>query len=264
MNQTTRKSPVAIITGASSGIGRALALRLGAARYRVGLIARRRDLIDEAAREIISAGGTAHAAYADVSDRDALFAAVNEIEARLGPADVMVANAGFGAPTHLDPLNIADVEQTFRVNLMGVVYSIESVLPGMLARKRGQIVAISSLAAFKGLPGESAYCASKAAVNVYTEGLRIALRDKGIVVTTVCPGFVRTDMTPMDSATPFEMSADAAAGRIARVIASGRSGVVRFPWPMAIVTSLIACLPDRIVARIMAIPAPKVPSEPHP
>jgi NAD(P)-dependent dehydrogenase (short-subunit alcohol dehydrogenase family) len=263
VNQTTRTSPVAIITGASSGIGRALALRLGAAGTRVGLIARRRDLIDEAVREIIAAGGSAHAAQGDVSDRDGLFAAVAEIEAQLGPTDVMVANAGFGAPTHLDPLNTADVEQTFRVNLMGVVYSIESVLPGMLARNRGQLVAISSLAAFKGLPGESAYCASKAAVNAYTEGLRIALCDKGIVVTTVCPGFVRTDMTPMDSPTPFEMSADATAQRIARVIASRRSGVVRFPWPMALLTSLIAHLPDRIVARIVAVPAPKGPSEPH-
>ena len=110
----------------------------------------------------------------------------------------MVANAGFGAPTQLDPLNTADVEQTIRVNVMGVIYSIEAVLPGMLDRGRGHLLAISSLAAFKGLPGESAYCASKAAVNAYMEGLRIALRTKGIVVTTVCPGFVQTPMTPME------------------------------------------------------------------
>ncbi len=108
-----------------------------------------------------------------------LCAAVAEIEGRFGPADVMVANAGFGMPTYLDPMNIADVEQTFRVNVLGVVYSIEAVLPGMLARGRGHLLAISSLGAFKGLPGESAYCASKAAVNAYMEGLRIALRKRG-------------------------------------------------------------------------------------
>ena len=102
----------------------------------------------------------------------------------------MVANAGFGAPTQLDPLNTADVEETIRVNVLGVIYSVEAVLPGMLARRHGHVLAISSLAAFKGLPGESAYCASKAAVNAYMEGLRIALRPKGVVVTTVCPGFV--------------------------------------------------------------------------
>ena len=185
-----RDGPVAIVTGASSGIGRALALRLGADGYRVGLIARRGERLEAVAGEIAAAGGTAAAAVADVGDRAALRAAIAEIEGRLGPTDVMVANAGFGAPTRLDPLNIDDVEQTIRVNLMGVIYSIEAVLPGMLARGRGHLLAVSSLAAFKGLPGESAYCASKAAVNAYMEGLRIALRARGVVVTTVCPGFV--------------------------------------------------------------------------
>ena len=148
-------------------------------------------------------------------------------------------------------LNTADVEQTIRVNVMGVIYSIEAVLPGMIARRRGHLLAISSLAAFKGLPGESAYCASKAAVNAYMEGLRIALRSKGVVVTTVCPGFVETPMTPMDSATPFLMSADAAARRIARLIARRRGGVVRFPLPMSLLMSLIARLPDAVVARLV-------------
>jgi NAD(P)-dependent dehydrogenase (short-subunit alcohol dehydrogenase family) len=254
VTQRNSQSPVALITGASSGIGRALAVCLGATGYRVGLIARREPLIQEASDQIKRAGGFASAAPVDVSDRDSLVAAVAQLESQLGPTDIMVANAGYGAPTHLDPLNVTDVEQTFRVNLFGVVYSIDCVLPGMLARKRGQIVAISSLAAFKGLPGESAYCASKAAVNAYTEGLRIALRDKGIIVTTVCPGFVQTDMTPMDSASPFAMTADEAARRIAKIIASRRSGVVRFPLPMAILTSLIA--------RLVNMPAPEVPVEP--
>jgi short-subunit dehydrogenase len=173
----------------------------------------------------------------------------------------MVANAGFGMPTRLNPLNIADVEQTIRVNLMGVIYSVEAVLPGMLARGVGHLLAISSLAAFKGLPGESAYCASKAAVNAYMEGLRIALRTKGVVVTTVCPGFVQTAMAPMESAaTPFLMSADAAAQRIARLIARRRGGVVRFPMPMAFLTSVIARLPDAVVARLVRVEADLEPA----
>ena len=167
----------------------------------------------------------------------------------------MVANAGFGAPTRLDPLNTHDVEQTIRVNVLGVIYSIEAVLPGMIARRSGHLLAVSSLAAFKGLPGESAYCASKAAVNAYMEGLRIALRSKGVVVTTVCPGFVETPMTPMDTATPFLMSADAAARRIARLIARRRGGVARFPLPMSLLMSLIARLPDAIVARLVRVEA---------
>jgi short-subunit dehydrogenase len=249
--------PVVIVTGASSGIGRALALRLGSEGYRVGLIARRRDELEAVASQI----AVAVVAVADVGDRAALRAAVAEVEGRLGPAEVMVANAGFGMPTQLDPLNIADVEQTIRVNLMGVIYSIEAVLPGMLARGRGHLLAISSLAAFKGLPGESAYCASKAAVNAYMEGLRIALRTKGVVVTTVCPGFVQTAMTPMDaSAMPFLMSADEAARRIARLIASRRGGVARFPLPMALLTSLIARLPDAVVARLLRVAAGSEPA----
>ncbi len=193
------------------------------------------------------------AAVADVGDRAALRAAVAEVERRLGPPDVMVANAGFGAPTVLDPLNTADVEATLRINVLGVVYAVEAVLPGMLTRRRGHLLAVSSLAAFKGLPGESAYCASKAAVNAYMEGLRIALRPRGVAVTTVCPGFVATSMAPMNSATPFVMSADAAACRIARLIARRTTGVVRFPLPMALLAALIARLPDAVVARLVHV-----------
>jgi short-subunit dehydrogenase len=243
---------VAIVTGASSGIGRALAVRLASDGNRVGLIARRGELLESLNGEIAAAGGTAAAAVADVGDRAALRGAIADIEGRLGPTDVMVANAGFGAPTRIDPLNIEDVEQTFRVNLMGVIYAIEAVLPGMLARRRGQLLAVSSMAGDKGLPGESAYCASKAAVNVYLEGLRIALRGTGVVVTTVCPGFVQTPMAPMDAAlTPFVMTAEAAAARIARLIARRRGGVHRFPRRMAILMAMVARLPDAVVARLV-------------
>src|SRR6202043_2828348 len=134
--------------------------------------------------------------------------------------------------TLLEPMNTADIEKMFRINLFGVIYSIESVLPEMLRRGQGHIAAVSSIAAYKGLPGESAYCASKAAVNAYTEGLRIALRGRGVIVATVCPGFVDTPMNTMDAAaTPFLMTAQAAARRIARVIDRKRSGVICFPWP---------------------------------
>ena len=247
----TAQRPVVVVTGASSGIGRALALELAGHGYRVGLIARRRDALDDLAREIEAQGGTARAATADVGDREAVHAAVRELETALGPAEVMVANAGLGVPTHLDPINIADVEATFRVNLLGVVYSIEAVLPGLLARGRGQLVAVSSLASFKGVPGESAYCASKAAVNLFMEGLRIALRGRGIAVATVCPGFVDTPILPMDTAAPFKISAESAARRIARLIVRRKSGLVRFPWPMAVLMAVFRRLPDSLVARIV-------------
>ncbi len=240
-----------IVTGASSGIGRATARALAALGHRVGLVARRRELLDELAAEIQTGGGTALVAPADVGDRPALRAAFDSIEQHFGPADVLIANAGYGVPTRHDPLNIEDVETTIRVNVLGVIYAIEAVLPSMLRRGSGQIVAISSLAAYKGLPGESAYCASKAAVNAYAEGLRIELRKKGVKVATVCPGFVDTAMNNMDSAAPFLMTAEAAADRIARVVVKQKSGVFRFPAPMAWLTDLIARLPDGIVGRLV-------------
>ncbi len=118
----------AVVTGASSGIGRALARELACRGYRVGLVARRRKALEDLVGEIETHGGRAHAAAADVGDRQALHAAIQQIEGALGPVDVIVANAGFGTPTRLAPLNVADVEDTFRVNVLGVVYSIEAVL----------------------------------------------------------------------------------------------------------------------------------------
>ena len=246
------RGPVAVVTGASSGIGRALALELACRGYQVGLVARRRKALEDLACEIETRGGRAQVAAADVGDRQALHAAIQQIECAFGPVDVIIANAGFGAPTRLAPLNVTDVEDTFRVNVLGVVYSIEAVLPGMLDRGRGQLVAVSSMASFKGLPGESAYCASKAAVNLYMEGLRIALRNRGIAVTTICPGFVATAITPMDAAAaPFEITALAAARRIARAIEQRKSGLIRFPWPMAMLMALICRLPDSLVAHLV-------------
>ena len=216
----------AVITGASSGIGWALAKALAREGARVGLLARRREALEQLAAEIAQAGGTAAVASADVGDRQAILAAISDLATRLGPIDLLVANAGVGAPTQLEPLNVAEIEKMFRVNTFGVIYAIEAVLPEMLRRGRGHLAAVSSLAAYKGLPGEAGYCASKSAVNAFMEGLRIQLRGKGIAVTTICPGFVRTPMTSVnDFAMPFVMEADEAARRIVKARAAPQEGV---------------------------------------
>jgi short-subunit dehydrogenase len=247
----TFKDQVAIITGASSGIGRELAKVLAGQGARVGLVARRREQLAELAGEIEKAGGAAASAAADVADRRATLAAIHELAGKLGPVDLLVANAGIGAPTFCDPMNIDAIEKMIQVNVLGVVYSIEAVLPEMLKRKRGHIAAVSSMAAYKGLPGESAYCASKAAVNGYMEGLRIQLRDYQIAVTTICPGFVRTPMTDvMTNPMPFLLDADDAARRIARALAR-RKKVFNFPWQMTLLMKLTAWLPDWVLARAM-------------
>ena len=243
---------VALVTGASSGIGRALALRLARDGCRVGLVARRRDLLDGLADDIRRTGGTAAVATADVACRAEVQAATEAIRSELGPVDYLIANAGVGTPTLLDPLNVADVEQMFRVNVLGVVYSIEAALPEMLRRKQGHVAAVSSLAGFKGLPGESGYCATKAAVNAYLEGLRIQLRGTGVVVTTLCPGFVRTPMTAVnDFHMPWCLEADEAAEQIVRALRR-RKKVHRFPWQMSLLMRLVRWLPDWLLARSMA------------
>ena len=255
---------VAVITGASSGIGWALARTLAAEGCKVGLVARRREQLAELAAEIEKSGGTAAFAVADVSERRQTIAAIHEVAARLGPVDLLVANAGVGAPTTIEPFNVGDVEKMFRVNVLGVVYSLEAVLPQMLERRSGHLAAVSSLAAYKGLPGESAYTASKAAVNVFMDGLRVQLRSKGIAVTTICPGFVQTPMTePNQFKMPYLMSADDAAKRIVRALKRKRK-VYNFPWQLALLMRLSRWAPDWLLDRMMHTynenpPFPKAP-----
>jgi short-subunit dehydrogenase len=242
---------VTVVTGASSGIGAALALRLAAEGCRVGLVARRRDRLAILADEIREAGGSAAVATADVGNRDQVLEAFASLQGELGPIDLLIANAGIGVPTTLDPVNTAAVQEMFRVNVLGVVYTIEAVLPEMLRRGSGHIAAVSSLAGFLGLPGESGYCASKSAVNAYLDGLRIHLRGRGVRVTTLCPGFVRTPMTAVNNFhMPWVLEADEAARRMVRALGRGCK-VYRFPWQMSLVIRLAGWLPDWALARAM-------------
>jgi short-subunit dehydrogenase len=242
---------VAVITGASSGIGWALARVLAAAGCKVGLMARRRGQLETLAAEIQEQGGTVAFAAADVGDRDQVHAAVKEVTARLGPVELLIANAGIGTPTVVSPLNVDDTERMMRVNYLGVVYAVEAVLPDMLRRRQGHLAAVSSLASYKGLPGESGYCASKAAVNICMEGLRIQLRDRGIAVTTICPGFVRTPMTASHQfRMPGLLEADEAARRMVRAL-ERRVKVYNFPWQTTLLMKLTTWLPDWTLARAL-------------
>ncbi|HEY7311261.1 MAG TPA: SDR family NAD(P)-dependent oxidoreductase [Gemmataceae bacterium] len=242
---------VAVVTGASSGIGWALARALAAEGCKLGLVARRREQLADLAAQIEKSGGAVAFAAADVAEREQAIAAIREVAERLGPVDLLLANAGVGAPTTVEPFNVADVEKMFRVNVLGVVYSLEAVLPGMLERRRGHLAAVSSIAAYKGLPGESGYTASKAAVNVFMEGLRIQLRGKGIAVTTICPGFVKTPMTEVNAfKMPWLLSADEAARRIVRALKRKRK-VYNFPWQMSLFMKFARWAPDWLVDRMM-------------
>jgi short-subunit dehydrogenase len=254
----------AVVTGASSGIGAALARRLAGEGCRVGLVARRRHQLAALADEIRAMGGTAAVAPADIGDREQVLSTFTTVREELGPIDLLVANAGVGVPTTLDPVNTADIEEMFRVNVLGVVYAIEAALPDMLRRGCGHIAAVSSLAGFLGLPGESGYCASKAAVNTYLDGLRIHLRGRGVQVTTLCPGFVRTPMTAVnDFHMPWLLEADEAARQIVRALRRGRT-VYRFPWQTSLIMRFAGWLPDRVLARVMREYNENPPSLPAP
>ena len=243
---------VAIITGASSGIGWELAKTLAAQHCAVGVLARRLDRLEALVAEIRAAGGKAAHAVADVGDRTATIAAIHALRDQLGPVDLLIANSGVGVPTTLEPMNIDEVEVMFKVNTLGVVYAIEAVLPEMLQRGKGHLAAVSSLASSLGMPGESGYCASKAAVNVYMEGLRVQLRRRGIAVTLVCPGFIETPMTAVNTfKMPFLMKADRAAQLIVRALGRKKK-VYNFPWQTTFLMKLTTWLPDWMLERVFA------------
>ena len=252
---------VAVVTGASSGIGQALAVALAAHGARVGVTARRADRLAALVAEVRAKGGTIEAAPADIEDRQAVLTAVRGLAEKLGPVDLLIANAGVGYGTGADPMNVPGVEQMTRVNFLGTVYAFEAVMADLLARRSGHLVAVSSLAAYKGLPGSAAYCATKAAVKSYCESLRIELYGKGVAVTCVCPGFIDTPMTvnnpkPM----PFLMTADAAADRILKAL-ERRPGVYDFPKAMRALMWLSRWAPDRVIAKrvpVTATPGPEL------
>jgi len=247
----------AIVTGASSGIGRSLVLALARQGAQVGAISRRLPQLQELAAAVRAEGGTMTVAAADVAERAALHQAVTSMTREFGPPDLVIANAGIGLPSHFDSNHVDHVTTMMRVNFLGVVHLFDSALPLMLDRGTGHLVAISSLAAYKGLPGSSGYCASKAAVNTYCEGLRIELRPRGIAVTCICPGFVDTPMTANNARPmPFLMTADQAAERILAAL-SRRPAVYDFPKRMKFLIWLSRWAPDWLVAR--NVPAGAIP-----
>lgn len=244
----------ALITGASSGIGEALTRRLAAGGRPVALVARRADLLESLAAEIRRGGGRAEAYPCDVGVRDGVRRVVARCQETLGPVGLLVANAGVSENTRPGSLDAESVERILRVNFLGAVYFVEAVLPGMLERDRGRLVAVSSLAGYGGLPLTAAYSASKAAMTNFFESLRIDLRETGVGVTVVCPGYVRTPMTDGNlHSMPFLVEVDAAAERIHRAIEAGRASL-SFPLPMAAFAWFARLLPrplyDRLIGRI--------------
>jgi short-subunit dehydrogenase len=182
----------AVITGASSGIGRALALRLAREGARVALVARRESALESVADEIRRAGNTAHVVACDVGQREEALDAARRAERLLGGADLLVNNAGYGRHRAFLDWDVEDMERMMRVNYLGSLYFSKALLPSMVERRRGWLVFVASVAGKIATPDESAYAASKFALVGLAESLSIELEEAGVHVLTVCPGVIRT------------------------------------------------------------------------
>ncbi len=247
---------VAIVTGASSGIGKATALELARKGCKVALIGRRMNELTLVADSINRNGGRAQAFCCDVSNRAEIFDVTEKVGDTLGPVDLVVANAGVSMQFPAARSECEKIETTYRVNLLGALYTIHASLPGMISRGFGHIVGMSSMASYSGVPMKGSYCGSKAALRIELEAMRPELRSKGIYVTTVCPGYIKTPMTSNNKQKmPFLLEVDDAAKRIVDAIYS-RKRVYDFPWQMSMVMGLTSKLPvwlhDMVMARVAA------------
>jgi len=248
------------LTGASSGLGEALARHYATRGATLGLVARRAGELDRVARSLSPATVSTYAA--DVRDADAMTAAARDFVAKHGMPDIVVANAGVSRGTLVEHADDLDVfRAVFDTNVAGIVHTFHPFVAPMRTAGRGTLVGIASVAGFRGLPGAAAYSASKAAAITLLESLRVELHASGVRVVTVCPGYVATPMTARNPyRMPFLMDADRAATSIARAIARGKRFHV-LPWPMALAGRLLRMLPRPIYDRAFAN-APRKPRAP--
>lgn len=222
-----------MITGASSGIGKGIALEVASRGAHLGLLARREELLSEIVDEAKKRSVKAVAAAADVRDVKAVREAADRFREELGPIDVLIANAGIGTTDHVTRLTPEHAADVMGINVLGAINSVAAVMFEMIERKQGRLVAIASLAAYRGLAKSAAYCASKAAMSSYFESLRIDLRHTGVGVTIIYPGFIKTALTAGRNAKmPYLMELDYAVKKIVWAIEREKK-IYAFPWQLA-------------------------------
>lgn len=239
------------LTGASSGIGEALAIALAKKGATLGLLARRKELLDDLAARCETAGGKAMIFAADVVDSDAVVKAADEFRKKFDHIDVMIANAGIsGKSREARELVPSGVKEVIDTNLMGAVNAAHAVLPQMIERGSGHLVAISSLAGFRGLRKSAAYSASKAAMTNYFESIRLDYAEKGIDVTIIQPGFIRTPLTAgREAKMPFIMYLDDSIPHFVRAIEK-KKRFAAFPWQLATIVRAGRLMPAWIYDKI--------------
>lgn len=244
------------ITGASSGIGEALAVYYAARGAVLGLAARRGEALAALAGRL---GGETVRYALDVVDAAALYAAADDFVARYGPPDIVIANAGVSVGTLTEcEEDLAAFRRVMDTNVYGMAATFAPFIPAMRAAGGGRLAGIASVAGIRGLPGAAAYSASKAAAIAYLESLRLEMRPHGIRVVTIAPGYIATPMTAVNPyPMPFLLPADAAARRFAAAIERGTAYTV-IPWQMGLVAKLLRLLPNPLYDRLFA-GAPRKP-----
>lgn len=248
-----QRSKVVAITGASSGLGMALATLFAADGHKVALLARRLERLQNIDKDIKSFGGKSLAIACDVSRKEQVEAAFAQINKLWGSVDILIVNAGVHASETKIGLDSADMERVFKINLFGAAYCIEQVLPSMVERQQGHIVGVSSLAGYRGIPGGKIYGSSKAALTNMLEGLRIEVEPFSIDVTTICPGYVKTEMTAdSEHSMPFLLELQPAAKKMYRAIRK-RKKHFAFPWQMASIVRAGKISPNALYDRLARI-----------
>ncbi|MFH1468840.1 MAG: SDR family NAD(P)-dependent oxidoreductase [Pseudomonadota bacterium] len=245
------KGKTVLLTGASSGIGQDLALVLAGWGCKLVLVARRAEKLAELAAACEAAGAEVQVCAADVADRARMAEVAREAQDRFGFVDIVIANAGVGG---LNPARHFDLDmhaQTFAINVLGTANTLAPFIAPMVAAGRGQLVGVSSLAAFRGLPNAASYSSSKAAQARMLESWRVDLRPHGVAVSCIHPGFVVSPMTDHSAFTmPFMVKTRASSLIIARAIARRRA-VTLYPWPMRLLTLLNRVMPCWLYDRLM-------------
>ena len=240
------ENKVVLVTGASSGIGKAIAIQLLKENCNLILVARRTEVLEKLINQSPTTNNRSLIIKCDVSKKDEVVSAYKIIEEKFGGVDAAILNSGVGHTVTVKNYNSFYAEEIFGVNVLGMVYWIEQLLPGFVKKKSGTIVGVSSLADNRGFSGSGFYCASKAAASIYLEGLRVELKRYGIKVITVKPGFVKTPMTAQNNfKMPFLMEPEEAA----RIIIDGikkEKGIIQFPWQMVLLTRIVGLIPGSL------------------
>lgn len=237
----------ALVTGATSGLGRGLAAWLAKRGVKVYAAGRRVELLKSLATE----AGVIPLEL-DVSDGDATFAAVSKLDADCGGLDLVIANAGVGEETRPKKLRWSSIKRMIDVNVTGATATISGAVPGMVERGRGHLVGISSLAGLLPLPANSTYCATKSFVAMFLNSLRLDVEPLGLVVTSIHPGFVKTELTAKNKpgSMPFLLEADDAVERMGKALLR-RDAVFSFPWQLTSAIGLASALPRPVQTAVL-------------